>query len=77
MKFDVVVEHVQVLGVFWRIWTKLGGKSSYKPPGASYTAQGPQKQPEILDTLLLFVEQINISNSFLTFHLTTVLISFN
>ena len=24
-----------------RIWTKLGGKSSYKPPGASYTAPGP------------------------------------
>ena len=22
--------------------------SSYKPPDASYTAQGPQKQPEIL-----------------------------
>ena len=26
-----------------RIWTKLGGHSSYKPPGASYTAQGPLK----------------------------------
>ena len=26
----------------------LGEDSSYKPPGASYTAQGPQKQPEIL-----------------------------
>ena len=24
-----------------RIWTKLGGNSSYKPPGASYIAQGP------------------------------------
>ena len=26
---------------------KLGRNSSYKPPGASYTAHGPQKQPEI------------------------------
>ena len=25
----------------------LGGNYSYKPPGASYTVQGPQKQPEI------------------------------
>ena len=24
-----------------RIWTKLGGNSSYKRPRASYTAQGP------------------------------------
>ena len=31
-----------------RIWTKLEGNSSYKSPGASYTAQGAQKQPEIL-----------------------------
>ena len=23
------------------MWTKLGGNSSYKPPGASYTAPGP------------------------------------
>ena len=30
-----------------RIWTKPGGNSSNKPPGASYTAQGPQKQSEI------------------------------
>ena len=35
-----------------RIWTKLGGKSSYNPPGASYTAQGPQTQPEIVKNLL-------------------------
>ena len=30
-------------GVYQRfplIWTQLGGNSSYKPPGASYTAQG-------------------------------------
>ena len=32
-----------------RIWTKHGGKSSYKPPGAFYIAQGPQKQPEIMN----------------------------
>ena len=31
-----------------RIWTKLEGDSSYKPPGASYTAQGRQKQPDIM-----------------------------
>ena len=37
---------------FPRIWTKLCGNSSYKPPGASYTAQGPQKQPEIIKRLL-------------------------
>ena len=35
-----------------RIWTKLGGKSSYTPPGASYVAQRPQKQAEILKTQL-------------------------
>ena len=35
-----------------RIWTKLEGNPSYKPPEASYTAQGSQKQPEILKTLL-------------------------
>ena len=26
----------------------LGGFFSYKPPGASSTAQGPQEQPEII-----------------------------
>ena len=36
-----------------RIWTKHRANSSYKPPGASYTAQGLQKQPEIIKTLLL------------------------
>ena len=35
-----------------RIWTKLGGFFSYKPPGASYTPQGPQKQPEIVKNKL-------------------------
>ena len=36
-----------------RIWTKLWGNSSYKPPPeASYTAQGPQKQPEIIKSML-------------------------
>ena len=29
-----------------RIWTKLRGNSSCKLPRASYTAQGPQKQPK-------------------------------
>ena len=31
-----------------QIWTKLVRNSSYKPPGASKTAQGPHKQPGIL-----------------------------
>ena len=35
-----------------RSWTKLGGFFSYKHPGSSHTAQGPQKQPEILKDLL-------------------------
>ena len=35
-----------------RIWTTLGENPSYKPPGASYIAQGPQKQQEILKALL-------------------------
>ena len=35
-----------------RIWKKLKGNSSYKPPGASCTAQGPQKQPGFLKHLL-------------------------
>ena len=34
------------------IRTKLGGNSSYKPCGASYTAPGPQKQPEFSKNLL-------------------------
>ena len=33
------------------IWTKLGAKSFYKPPGASYKAQGPQKQSETLKNI--------------------------
>ena len=32
--------------MFPQIWTNLGGNSSYKPPGASYAAPGPQQQPE-------------------------------
>ena len=40
---------------FPRIWMKLGGNSSYKPPGAYHTAQGPQKQPEIIKNPLLIV----------------------
>ena len=37
------------------IWTRLGGNSSYKPPGAYYIAQGPQKQPDILKSQLFIV----------------------
>ena len=40
------------LNVPWaRIWRKYNGNSSHKPPGASYPAQGPQKQSEILKNL--------------------------
>ena len=35
-----------------RILMKLGGNSSYKPPKASYKAQGPQKPTEILEFVL-------------------------
>ena len=43
-----------------RMWARLKGKSSYKPPGASYTAQGPQKQPEILKpTFLILVNNLD------------------
>ena len=41
-----------------RIWMKLGRNSFYKSPGASYTAQGPEKQPEILKNLVLFYGKI-------------------
>ena len=40
-----------------RIWTKLWGNSFYKPPGAYYTAQGPQEQPEIVKTYFIFSQQ--------------------
>ena len=43
----------------WRIWTKLGGNSSYKPLGASYAAQGPQKQPEIIEIYVLETKKNN------------------
>ena len=36
-----------------RIWTKIGGNSSDKPPGASYTAQGPQTHPENIKNIFL------------------------
>ena len=39
------------------IWMKLGEKISYKPPGASYTAQGPQKQSEIIKNQLFMFYQ--------------------
>ena len=39
-----------------RIWMKLGENSSYKPPGASYTAQGPQKQPEIFKNTAIRIQ---------------------
>ena len=45
-----------------QIRTKLGGSSSYKPPGASYTTPGPPKQPELIENQLLFFE--NKSNHF-------------
>ena len=49
-----------------RIWTKLGGNSSYKPPRAYYTAQGTQKQPEILKIqLCIFYE--NSKNKYLIY----------
>ena len=35
-----------------RNWTKLRGNYSHNPPGTSYVAQGPQKQPEISKHLL-------------------------
>ena len=45
-----------------RILTKLVENSSYKPPGASCIAQGPQKQPEILKKqLFIFYNNSNKS----------------
>ena len=41
-----------------RIWMKLWGISSYNPPGASYTAQRPEKQPAILKSQLYIRDQI-------------------
>ena len=40
-----------------RIWTKLGEVLEKKLPGDSYTAQGPQKQPEILKHLTFTVRE--------------------
>ena len=42
-----------------RISTKLLRYSSYKPPGASYTAQGPQKQPDIFKNQLFISSTTN------------------
>ena len=36
-----------------RIKMKYSGNCSYKPPGPPYAAQGPQKQPENINTILL------------------------
>ena len=44
---------------FPRIWTTLGGNYSYKSPGASYTAPGPQKQPQILKTQFIVARTKN------------------
>ena len=44
---------------FPRIWTKLEGNSSYKLPGASYTAQGPQKQSETFKHILFMFRMKN------------------
>ena len=62
-KHNKQIKHCQATGktyMFWdnsvslrRIGTKRGGNSSYKPPGVSYTAQGPQKQKEIGKHLLV------------------------
>ena len=52
-----------------RIWMKLGETSSYKPPGAFYTAQGPQKPPEIPKDLLsmFYKTKIHVYSHILTF----------
>ena len=44
---------------------KLGGKSSYKPAGTSYTAQGPQKHPEIVKTTAFYFSDTNTNLGFL------------
>ena len=38
---------------------KLVGNSSYTPLGASYTAQGPQKQAEIMNDQLFIFQNIS------------------
>ena len=45
---------------FPRIWTELRGNSSYKPPGVSYAAQGPQKQPNSLEKGFLLYSLISL-----------------
>ena len=43
-----------------RIGTQYSENSSHKPPGASYTAQEPEKQPDILRSLLYMLsKQLN------------------
>ena len=44
-----------------RIWTRLGENSSCKPPGASHTAQRPQKQQENINNV--FVRTYGKSNN--------------
>ena len=43
-----------------RVWSKLGGNRFRKPPGASYTAPGSQKQSEFIENIYLelFDEQL-------------------
>ena len=43
----------------WRIWKKLWGFGYYKPPGASCTAQGPQKEPEKFKNLVFIFHKQN------------------
>ena len=43
---------------------KIRGNSSYKPSGASYTAQGPQEQPEIVKKIFVLPRQQNIQTLF-------------
>ena len=55
------------LGVIKADLDETWGNSSYKPSGASYTAQGPQKQPEIFKNLLYY-SITNPKNPFVRSH---------
>ena len=50
-----------------RSCAKHDGNSSYKPPSASYTVQGPQKQQEISESLPLKLKQ-NITKPVFPLH---------
>ena len=55
-----------------RIGTKLVGNSSHTPPGASYTAQGPQKQAKIINNLLYISSTTNQCLDFWTWVLVSI-----